>query len=98
METVGEKGMHGRFPVLPPTQLPQLSIYDDPFGVLLQSTGKFDVVKVLSIDHNELFVFPAEQNALTCHKYTVFANKPFNVSELVYIPCAKFHTVLPVSL
>ena len=98
IDTVGEKEIQGKFPVVPPTQLPQLSVYAEPLGVLLQSTGKFDVVKVFSDDHQELIEFPAEQNALTCHTYAVFASKPFIVSELVYIPYLKFQDELPLSL
>ena len=98
IDTVGEKAIQGKFPVEPPTQLPQLSVYAEPLGVLLQSTGKFDVVKVFSDDHQELIEFPTEQNALTCHTYAVFASKPFIISELVYIPYLKFQDALPLCL
>ena len=37
--TVGVNPIHGKFPVAPPTQFPQLSIQAIPLGVLLQSTG-----------------------------------------------------------
>ena len=44
--TVGLKSIHAKLPVVPPTQLPQVSIYAIPLGVLLQSTGKSVVVRV----------------------------------------------------
>ena len=38
--TVGLNGIHGRLPVLPPTQLPQLSVHAVPLTSPLQSTNK----------------------------------------------------------
>ena len=56
--TEGEKGIHGKAKVLPPTQLPQLSIHALPLGTPSQSKGKLVVWNVSAIDHPE---FPAEQ-------------------------------------
>ena len=42
--TVGLNGIQGEAPVLPPTQLPQLSIHALPFGTPLQSTIKQTIV------------------------------------------------------
>ena len=43
--TVGLNGIHGELPVLPPTQLPQLSVHAVPFTSPLQSTTKQLIVK-----------------------------------------------------
>ena len=43
--TVGLKGIHGLFPVFPPTQLPQLSIHAVPLTSPLQSTLKQTILK-----------------------------------------------------
>ena len=43
-ETVGEKGIQEILPVLPPTQLPQLSVHAEPFTSPLQSTLKQIIV------------------------------------------------------
>ena len=60
-DTVGENGIQGEFPVVPSTQLPQLSIQAVPFGVLLQSTGKLVVVNVVSrFKQEEEGEFPLE--------------------------------------
>ena len=39
IETTGEKEIHAKDPVFPPTQLPQLSVKAVPFGAELQSSG-----------------------------------------------------------
>ena len=44
--TVGVKGIHGKSPVFPPTQLPQLSMYAEPPKSPLQSTQWIDWVAV----------------------------------------------------
>ena len=67
IDTVGENGIHGEFPVVPFTQLPQLSIHAVPFGVLLQSTGKLVVVNVCKLDHDEEGEFPLEHIDFICH-------------------------------
>ena len=63
--TVGVKAIHGKFPVVPPTQFVQLSRKAVPFGVLLQSTGKLIVVKFCSTDHPEDGKFPSLGSKLT---------------------------------
>ena len=44
-ETSGENGIHPTLPVLPPTQLPQLSINAPPFKSPLQSKFKQSILK-----------------------------------------------------
>ena len=64
--TLGVKPIHDTSPVVPPTQLPQLSKKAIPFGVLLQSKGKLAVVKVSKGDQPEFGDGPGEQYALAC--------------------------------
>ena len=66
-DTVGENGIQGELPVVPSTQLPQLSIHAVPLGVLLQSTGKLVVVNICTLVHDEDGEFPLAHIDFNCH-------------------------------
>ena len=93
----GEKAMQGELKVLPPTQLPQLSIQAVPFIVLLQSVGKLVVENVSITDQEERINGVPVQNAFNCQIYVVSEINPCSwwLEESPGIPCLNDHTAAP---